>query len=393
MKKKINSLLLSVVLLTLFSCGRKGPILPPLIKILKPIVVVDLKARQIGEKIFLQWKNPVSYTDDFPLTENREVEIWLFSADKDSDDAKRPPGKDDFDSRAELLETLGMVHESSDDEEEKGEEENLSLPVEFIYPLQDEKVFFVCDKIYKEEVLYKFKEKESLTKVYIFSLRIKDGRKISVFSDVLTFMPKVVSQPPINLRAEVFEDRIELSWDAPKTDINQSSRPVFKGYNIYRRSEEDKAGKRNSTPLKKNFFEEKSFKFGTGYSFFVRTSYLAGTSPFESADSNIIEVKPENIFPPKAPSALIGIAGSKLISLSWEPNKENDLAGYRIWRRLEGESDFSLLTSELFLESSFNDTKLEKGRKYEYTVTAVDKNGNESERSSMVSIRFRDFVP
>ncbi|MCK4337213.1 MAG: fibronectin type III domain-containing protein [Candidatus Aminicenantes bacterium] len=370
MKKKINSLLLSFVLLTLFSCGRKGPILPPLIRIPQPIV--DLEARQIGEKIFLQWKNSMSYTDDSPLTENREVEIWLFSADKYSDDAKRPPGKDDFDSRAELLKTLGMVHESSDDKEEKDEEESLSLPVEF---------------------KYKLKEKESFTKVYIFSLRIKDGRKISVFSDVLTFMPEVVSQPPINLRAEVFEDRIELSWDAPKTDINQSSRPVFEGYNLYRRSEEDKARKRNSTPLKKNFFEEKSFEFGTGYSFFVRTSYLAGASPFESADSNIVEVKPVDIFPPKAPSALISIAGSKLISLSWESNKENDLAGYRIWRRLEGESDFSLLTSELFLESNFNDTKLEKGRKYEYTLTAVDKNGNESERSSTISIRFRDVLP
>jgi hypothetical protein len=380
--KKINSLLLSFVLLTLFSCGRKGPILPPLIRIPQPIV--DLEVRQIGEKIFLQWKNPMSYTDDSLLTENREVEIWLFSADKDSDDAKRPPGKDDFDSRAELLKTLGMVHESSDDEE-KDEEESLSLPVEFIYPLQDEKVFFVCDKIYKEEVHYKFKEKEGFTKVYIFSLRIKDGRKISVFSDVLTFMPEVVSQPPINLRAEVFEDRIELSWDAPKTDINQSSRPVFEGYNIYRRSEENKARKRNSTPLKKNIFEEKSFKFGTGYSFFIRTS-------FESADSIIIEVKPADIFPPKAPSALISIAGSKLISLSWESNKENDLAGYRIWRRLEGESDFSLLASELFLESNFNDTKLEKGQKYEYMVTAVDENGNKSERSSTVLIRFRGVL-
>ncbi len=391
MKKKINLLLLSIVLLTLFSCGRKGPILPPLIRIPQPIV--DLEARQIGENIFLQWKNPVSYTDDSPLTENREVEIWLFAADKDSDDAKRPPGKDDFDSRAELLKTMGMVHERSDDEEEKDEEESLSLPVEFIYSLQDEKVFFICDKIYKEKIHYKLKEKESFTKVYIFSLRIKDGRKISVFSDILTFMPEVVSQPPGNLRAEVFEDRIELSWDAPKTDINQSSRPVFEGYNLYRRSEEDKARKRNSTPLKINFFEEESFEFGTGYSFFVRTSYLAGASPFESADSNIIEIKPEDIFPPKAPSALISISGSKLISLSWEPNKENDLAGYRIWRRLEGESDFFLLTSELFLESNFNDTKLEKNRKYEYTVTAVDKNGNESERSSTVSIHFRDVLP
>jgi hypothetical protein len=391
MKKKINLLLLSIVLLTLFSCGRKGPILPPLIRIPQPIV--DLEARQIGENIFLQWKNPVSYTDDSPLTENREVEIWLFAADKDSDDAKRPPGKDDFDSRAELLKTMGMVHERSDDEEEKDEEESLSLPVEFIYSLQDEKVFFICDKIYKEKIHYKLKEKESFTKVYIFSLRIKDGRKISVFSDILTFMPEVVSQPPGNLRAEVFEDRIELSWDAPKTDINQSSRPVFEGYNLYRRSEEDKARKRNSTPLKKNFFEEESFEFGTGYSFFVRTSYLAGASLFESADSNIIEIKPEDIFPPKAPSALISISGSKLISLSWEPNKENDLAGYRIWRRLEGESDFFLLTSELFLESNFNDTKLEKNRKYEYTVTAVDKNGNESERSSTVSIHFRDVLP
>jgi len=391
MNKYTRVFLVSLIFLIMFSCGRKGPILPPLIRI--PQSVENLTANQVGEVIVLEWENPASYTDDSPLTENREVEIWLYAADSGSDEAKNPPDLNDFDRRGELLKTQGMVQTDGETDTEEKIEESLSLSGEFVYPLQDEKVFFICDGIDTEGVHYSLKIKQSLTKVYVFSLRIKDGKKYSLFSDNLTMKPKIVSLPPVNVRAEVLEDRIVLSWDAPKEDISQSAYPVIEGYNIYRESEGEKAIKRNSAQLQVNSFEEMSFDFGTQYRFYVRTTYSSSSSSFESADSVGIDVEPKDLFPPITPVGLTAIAGMKFISLSWDSNGEDDLEGYHIWRREEGEKDFVLLMPEVFTESQYSDRNIEKNRNYEYTLTAVDINGNESERSEAITIHFREECP
>ena len=64
---------------------------------------------------------------------------------------------------------------------------------------------------------------------------------------------------------------------------------------------------------------------------------------------------------------------------------ESDFSGYRVWRKKEGEEEYRLLTPEAIRENTFTDTSIEKGIRYHYAVTAVDKQGNESERSDSVS--------
>jgi fibronectin type 3 domain-containing protein len=44
-------------------------------------------------------------------------------------------------------------------------------------------------------------------------------------------------------------------------------------------------------------------------------------------------------------------------------------------------------------DSSFSDSKVEKGRKYEYAITALDKAGNESRKSEPVPGVARDDTP
>ncbi|MBD3413822.1 MAG: hypothetical protein GF421_05250, partial [Candidatus Aminicenantes bacterium] len=61
-------------MLVLTGCGRKGPVLPPIKKAPKPVLIQEVFQR--GEHILLKWKNPSSYLDGSPLTEVSKIEIW-----------------------------------------------------------------------------------------------------------------------------------------------------------------------------------------------------------------------------------------------------------------------------------------------------------------------------
>ena len=89
-----------------------------------------------------------------------------------------------------------------------------------------------------------------------------------------------------------------------------------------------------------------------------------------------------DIVPPQAPAGLVAIPGGSLVAplsidLSWEPNAETDLAGYRVYRRT-GLGEFRRLTDVPVSASAYRDRKIEAGQTYTYRVTAVDQRGNES---------------
>ena len=77
--------------------------------------------------------------------------------------------------------------------------------------------------------------------------------------------------------------------------------------------------------------------------------------------------------------------GPKSIDLSWEPNHESDLSGYLIYRSdLDGGETGTgplRLNTTPVSGPSYQDDKVLPGHHYTYTVTSVDRNGNESKHS------------
>lgn len=66
------------------------------------------------------------------------------------------------------------------------------------------------------------------------------------------------------------------------------------------------------------------------------------------------------------------------VNFSWTANKEMDLAGYRVYRRLQGTS-YGIKPLATTTSTSYTDTTLPKnGAVYHYEVRAYDKAGNES---------------
>jgi len=104
----------------------------------------------------------------------------------------------------------------------------------------------------------------------------------------------------------------------------------------------------------------------------------------EGDDTPELKVFADDVFPPAVPAELQAVfsgPGQKpFIDLVWAPVSDADLAGYNVYRREEGTTPVKL-NSELLKPPAYRDENVTSGKKYFYSVSAVDLRGNESARS------------
>jgi hypothetical protein len=107
-----------------------------------------------------------------------------------------------------------------------------------------------------------------------------------------------------------------------------------------------------------------------------------------STPSEAIVVNARDTFPPTVPSDLVAVANAEghSIDLSWSPDTEEDLAGYIVYRREAGSSAAPVRISpaQPVTGPAFSDPTARPGVRYAYSVSAVDKDHNESARSGEV---------
>jgi hypothetical protein len=114
------------------------------------------------------------------------------------------------------------------------------------------------------------------------------------------------------------------------------------------------------------------------------SSTCASYASVEGDDSPAVRVYGHDVFAPAVPIGLqavaSGVGQQPFIDLIWSPDSEADLAGYNIYRHEEGSQPVKI-NSELVDTPAFRDTNVQSGKKYFYSVSAVDLRGNESARS------------
>ncbi|MDR3763261.1 MAG: hypothetical protein P4M01_04125 [Acidobacteriota bacterium] len=105
----------------------------------------------------------------------------------------------------------------------------------------------------------------------------------------------------------------------------------------------------------------------------------------EGDDSAALTLQVHDTFPPAVPTGLQAVFSSvgqkPFIDLTWAPGLEPDLAGYLVYRRVDG-GPFGKAPAGTVKAPSWRDTDVQPGHAYQYAVSAIDLRGNESAPSA-----------
>ena len=366
---------------------------------LVPQKIETLKAAQRGGLVLLEWTNPTAYIDGRALDEISEIEIWLEERPDPPAPAPGakppapPPAAGDFTARAKRLTVLDVAPKP--------------VPKSSRNPKDKKPASAAPQAPPNAAYAYRLDPAQWAGRTFAFALRVRDTKKkrLSDFSSEVAFRPKALAAPPTGVRAVVSGDRIEIRWDGSSANFDGSAPPLVKGYNIYRRetaASPDAAPpaaaagplrRLNAAPVTDLVFADKEFAFGLGYRYLVRAAGAAAEPFLESEDSEAVDVRPRDVFPPAVPAGVSALAGPDFVTLVWDASPDKDLAGYNVWKRVTGAGAYVRLTAAPVPEPTYTDRSVEKNGTYEYAITSVDRTGNESAKSTAVSVVVRTVSP
>jgi len=331
-----------------------------------PVAVIDLSAREYGNAFALTFTLPSRSMDREALAEHPTIEIYS---------AALPAGAA-IDKKTEWRLAYAIPSERVD-AYLKGEH------IEFHDPL-------TADDLARapgSSMAYKVRTRAS---------KARGSEDSNVVIARIYPAPEV----PRDLHVNVTESALIVTWAEAAVPPGATSR----AYRVYRgvvESGQEKLAQDVSQaklktqlelagPSPSTEFRDSHFEFGTPYVYTVRSVAQFGADLVESADSAPVLVTPRDIFPPAAPANLeITIVpatqqATAYVELSWAINPEGDLAGYTVYRSDAEDAPGDRVSTEILPSPTFRDISVLPGRRYYYRVSALDRAGNESPKSSAV---------
>ena len=353
----VLGLLLPVVLVA--NCGKRRPPLPPIERVQQRTEL--LAGVQRGNQVILSWPAPLRNASDESVQSIRRIDVYRL--------AEKP--------RAPLALT----------------EEEFAARSTLIGSVTYDEIKAATDVLTYTDTLELAGEPARLR--YAVRYVNASGQR-AAFSNFLLLEPAArVAQSPtiIATGKEVGENAITISWQPPATNTDGSTPVNLLGYNVYRVEESQDVN--SQTPINDSLvsgtqYQDKNFKFGESYRYVVRSVSL-GTEggQVESLNSNSISVSPRDTFPPSAPASItVGAGAPGRLSIFFPANPEADIAGYNIYRSTDpdlAKDKWNKLNPGLLTRTTFQDERVESGKRYYYYLTAVDQSGNVSAQSEVVS--------
>ena len=362
----------------LAGCGAPGEPRAPSPQV--PATIADLRARQDGDGVQLSFGLPSKSISGESLSAFPAVEI-LRGAPK----ADGSPDSKSF----RVVDTI---------------------PGALVDNYRSEDHLQITDPIAPEEI----KGHPGVAVAYMVRTRVSQKRA-SADSNVVFVHVYPVPERIASVEARITETAIELNWSAPaRTSAGDPLPSASTKYRIYRAEVPPSAtssstqvssqGRREPpsaslATVESNSYSDTSFNFDRTYIYTVRSVIQVEGQELESSASGAVTVALRDTFPPAAPQGLVaallpGATPSTFVAeLSWSINLEADLAGYRVYRSEQENVRGRLLTVELLLAPADRDTSVERGHRYWYTVTAVDRAGNESAASTPAAIDLTQLSP
>ena len=338
------------------ACGKRRPPLPPVERVQQR--TESLSGAQQGNQVILSWPAPRRNAPDSSVQSIRRIDVYRLAEKPGTPTALT---EEEFAARSTLIGsvTYEQIQNAGENLTYTDTLELAGQPTRLRYALR-----------------------------YVNA----SGQRAS-FSNFLAIEPAArIAQPPVLQNATITEDAINLTWQAPSANIDGSSPVNLLGYNVYRLDEtqtEPAQTPINAQLVSGTQYSDKNFKFGNNYRYIVRSVSL-GTegAQVESLNSNAAAAEPRDTFAPSAPASPSVAAAPGRLSIFFAANPESDIAGYNVYRSTDPnlpKGSWTKLNQTLLTRTTFQDERVESGRKYYYYITAVDQAGNVSPPSEVVS--------
>jgi hypothetical protein len=391
------------------ACGKKGPPLPPLVRL--PSAPADFAAELRGTTVDLQFTVPAANTDNSRPANVQRVDVYaITSSDTLSDaqivkhgkrvarvDVKAPK---DPDAPIEEDEPLADMEQPEGTGLDQGAHAHVSETLDrgAVVPAA-----VPADRKHQPEASAAAlagpllpPRVTPLTRTYLavgVTTRDKNGpssRRVAV--------PLVPPPPPPGRATITYNEKaVTVKWPAvnqappiqraPQGDELPSKllgfKPVTIQYHLYDATQPDAPVRLTSTPLAEPTFLDSRVTWGERRCYIVRTVESLTDLTIESeAPAPVCETL-KDTFPPAAPARLQSSPQESAISLIWDANTEKDLDGYIVFRGPSAEALAPIVSAPIQL-TQFRDENLQPGVRYVYVVKAVDKAGNQSAASNAV---------
>ena len=398
--------------LAVSGCGKKGPPLPPYVRV--PAAVGQLTARRVGDDVVLSLTLPAQNIDQSTPVNLGRVDVYGYTG-------RAAPPAPRFTEVAHLVEKIEMTAEAP----------AATTVRDILTPDELVEGPALARSSTRETSTAKEPPDQSRTplkRYYIavaYSDRGRPGPPTAVVEVALTSLPDA----PAEVRAMYNAEAVTVSWDPSGGLLGffldrvplPSASPLDDGppateagmlppgptrYNIYREvapaSDTAEAADKTasfsqsllltSMPVDGFTFMDPLQSDGRRRCYAVSAVRGRNERTVEGHASMPACVTTIDVFAPAPPKGLSPIAVEGAISLVWEANTENDLLGYLVLRGEEGSETLARITDDAVKETRYTDQTVKPGVRYVYAVSAVDSRSpqpNISPESERVEITAR----
>ena len=412
-------LLAAAIVLSCGACGKKGPPLPPLLKV--PAAPPDLTASRRGDTVDLQFTVPTTNTDGSRPANMDRVEVYaMTTAPGAAPEALSDAQIVKYGTRIDVVGVKAPRDPNlTADPDEPGEEveppEGAGLDQGAVAHVEEAIGDDAAEptEVPREGRSAKPKPTDGADdrgrplvapvadpplRTYAVVGVSTRGKKGPVSKRVA--VPLAPPPPPPAAPTIVYTEReITVTWPQatsaaasdgekvlPSRPLGPPQPPVE--YTVYDASDPESLKKLTPSPMGDPKYTDRRIAWGEKRCYTVRSTLRMGSATIES-DAGPPECKTlVDTFAPAAPKGLASISSAGAINLIWEPNTESDLAGYIVLRGTphEGTADPPALEpiASPITETTFTDAVV-AGTTHVYAVQAIDRAGNVSAASAPVT--------
>lgn len=340
------ALLLAAALIA--GCGRKAALIPP--QQLVPVAISDLRYELAGDRVRLVWTSPVKMESGEALDGIEAFEIL----------------------RAEI----------------PAEDYCEGCPVRFDRLVKLDGMTLPAD-LEPRTVSYEETDLRAGYR-YIYMVRSRAGWWYpSKDSNIVSFAWRLPPMAPGNLRLTAGDRQLSLSWEPVAFDTDGKPLGAVPMYQVYRKSG-DAGYAPLGEPLQEVEFVDTGLKNSITYMYRVQTVVEHADSQQRSEFSREAEGLPRDVQPPDRPGSPVAVTIPEGVKLVWPAVANDDLAGYRIYRRADGAPAPELVGEVGAGRNQYIDREMTPGGKWFYSISAFDgmRPPNESPPSPETAVDF-----